>query len=101
MKYVSLLLLIVFCSCSTQEQNASLNKNSYEIKGGTVKEELFNLNIGGQDIDEYHRLNPKSFILTDLTEDSGDEALIKSDKTGKVFKAVFKKGDIISIPLGS
>ena len=66
--------------------------------GQSLQEELFCLNIGGEQIDELNRLNPKLFPPAKLTERMDDDVVIKSVKTSKTYKANLKKGDRIYLP---
>ena len=66
--------------------------------GRSLKEELFCLNIGGEQIDELNRLNPKLFPLAKVTETEDDDVLIKSVKTSRIYKVSLKRGDRIYLP---
>jgi hypothetical protein len=99
-KYLPLALFLIVAACSGNEATVNLAQHrTWKATGATVKENLFALNLGGEAIDEFHRLNPKLFVLTDLRNAANDGSLIQSTRTGQVYRAVFKRGDIIFLPL--
>jgi hypothetical protein len=100
MKQHLFVLLLLMSACWSDETIVNLSKHkSYEVMGGqSLQEELFCLNIGGDQIDELNRLNPKLFPQAKLTEKKDDDVLIKSVKTSKTYKANLKKGDRIYLP---
>ena len=101
MKHLFLLLVLLISACTSDETTTvDLSEHrGFEALGESVKEDIFLLNIGGEQIDEFHRLNPKLFPLVKLSETKNDDVLIKSSKTNKIYRASFKKGDIIYLPI--
>jgi hypothetical protein len=100
MKQLFFVLILLISACSSDETTANLsNHKSYVVMGGrSLKEELFCLNIGGEQIDELNRLNPKLFPLAKVTETKDGDVLIKSVKTNNIYKASLKTGDGIYLP---
>ena len=97
-KTALLLILALALGCTTSESEATLPPNTGVVEFGTTYHNLAAYGfITDPRIDDWSRLNPDHFVLTDLDEVVGGDQ-VKSRITGKVYQCYLKKGDVLIIP---
>jgi len=101
MKRVLFTLILVICfSCASiydSEVTAPPNTMVVSLQVPTwVVVQSYGFNIDPR-IDDWSKLNPGHFVLTDLKE-AEYYTQVKSKVTGKVYTCYLKKGDIIKDP---
>ena len=97
-KTALLIILIMGLGCTPPESEAALPPNTGVVEFGTTYHNLAAYGfITDPRIDDWSRLNPDHFILTNLNEVIGGDQ-VKSRVTGKVYQCYLKKGDVLKIP---
>jgi len=96
------LILIFSLGCSSISDSETIAPlNTVKIEWEPTRVALFTLGLDRDPrIDDWSKLNPDHFVLTDLKEAiySGQ---VKSRITGKVYTCYLKKGDILKVPVYS
>ena len=95
--YTMILLVGLGCSSNLEPENIKpINTMVVEYEPTTVV--LFSYGWDNDPrIDDWGRLNPEHFVLTDLVEvEAGGQ--VKSRVTGKVYQCYLKKGDVLKVP---
>ncbi len=92
-------LIIIFClGCMRSETNVTLPPNTMVVEYEPTEVALFSYAwYNDPRIDDWNRLNPGHFVLTDLGEIESPSQ-VKSRITGKVYQCYLKKGDVLKIP---